>query len=74
MPISTEATKSKITPPALARMYGVGVHKVLGWIRRGELKAINAAVNQHGRPRFLIDLADVADFEQRRAAAGVQSA
>jgi len=55
-------------------MYGVGVHKVLGWIRRGELKAINAAVNQHGRPRFLIDLADVADFEQRRAAAGVQSA
>lgn len=58
----------KITPPALARKWGIDVEKVLTWIRTGQLRAINGAENPDGRPRYLIDLADIEDFERRRQA------
>jgi len=62
------ALRTKIRPPALAKMWGVGVDKILGFIRRGELRAIDVSENRGtGRPRFLIDLADIAAFEQSRA-------
>jgi len=61
------ATRSKITPPELAARWGIDCHKVLQWIRSGELKAIDAATKLGGRPRYLIDHADVAAFEARRA-------
>jgi excisionase family DNA binding protein len=61
-------TRSKLTPPEVARLWGVSPDKVLAWIRAGELRAVNAATTQHGRPRYLIDRADLAAFEQRRAA------
>lgn len=60
--------RTKITPPELARRWGIGVDKVLGWIRRGELRAINVATTLGIRPRWLIDPADIAAFEERRAA------
>lgn len=56
----------KLTPPQLARRLGVGVDKVLNWIRTGELRAINGATNPHGRPRYLIDVTDVELFEAAR--------
>lgn len=60
--------RQKIRPPALAKMWGVGVDKILGFIRRGELRAIDVSDNRGvGRPRYLIDLADIAAFEQSRA-------
>ena len=43
---TTRPTKGKecaMTPNQFAWRYGVGVHKVLGWIKRGELRAINMA-------------------------------
>ena len=62
------STKSKLTPPALARRWGISADKVLAWIRSGELKAINAATRPGGRPRYVIDEADVVRFEGSRAA------
>jgi excisionase family DNA binding protein len=59
--------RQKITPPEVAARWGVSPDKVLAWIRDGELRAINAATRPGGRPRWLIDLADLAAFEQRRA-------
>ncbi len=58
--------KQKLRPREVAREYGVSVDKVLAWIRSGELRAINAATSQVGRPRFLISRADLAAFEQSR--------
>jgi excisionase family DNA binding protein len=41
-----------ITPPRLAEQLGVNVHRVLGWIARGELAAVN--VGDGVRPRYRI--------------------
>jgi hypothetical protein len=62
------AKRDKLTPPRLADKWGISPEKVLGWIRTGELRAINIAALQGGRPRYLIDEADLADFEKRREA------
>ena len=63
------STRQKISPPELARRWGVDASKILTWIRSGELRAINVATHCGGRPRYLIDLADILIFEQRRSAA-----
>ena len=60
--------RCKLTPPELAARLGVKADKVVAWIRSGELRALNAATKPGGRPRWLIDEADVAAFEARRAA------
>ncbi len=59
--------RSKITPAQLAREWGCDVKTVRAWIRSGQLRAIDAAVRPGGRPRFLIDRADVIAFENARA-------
>ena len=60
-------SRTKISPPTLAKMWGVGVDKILGFIRRGELRAFDVSV-RHGvdRSRFLIDPRDVETFELSR--------
>jgi len=64
------AERRKLTPPQLARLYGVSTAKVLAWIASGELRAINASTKPNGeRPRWLIDVADVDRFERGRVAA-----
>lgn len=59
--------RTKLTPPQIAERYGCSTDKVLGWIKAGELRAINAASRRDQRPRYLVDLADLAAFEQGRA-------
>lgn len=59
--------RTKLSPPQLAAQWGVDVHKVVGWIRSGELRAINLATDRNGRPRYAIDQADIAVFEASRA-------
>ncbi len=66
-PESPAADRRKLTPPEVARRFGVGADKVLIWIRNGELRAVNVATLASGRPRYAIDPADLAAFEQRRA-------
>ena len=58
--------RTKLTPPEIARRWGIKAHKVLAWIHSGELRAINAAERLGGRPRYLVDVADLAAFERGR--------
>jgi hypothetical protein len=62
------ASRKKRTPPQLAAEYGIDVKKVLAWIKTGELPAINVATDRNGRPRYAIDVADIAIFEASRSA------
>jgi hypothetical protein len=60
--------RTKITPPKLAAEWGVHPLKIHALIKAGQLVATNTAVNPTGRPRYLIDRDDIADFERRRKA------
>jgi excisionase family DNA binding protein len=60
--------RQKLTPPQIAARLGVSPDKVLAWIKSRELRAFNAATRPYGRPRWLVDEADLADFERRRSA------
>lgn len=60
-------TKKKLTPPEVAKLFGVEPGKVIAWIRSGELRAIDGATRRGQRPRFLIDVDDLAAFERSRA-------
>ena len=62
-----ELRRRKLTPPEVGRLWGVSPDRIVHWIRTGELRAINVATKRDGRPRFLIDLDDLADFEAGRA-------
>ncbi len=62
-----EYPRKKLSPPELARYWGIGADKVLTWIRSGELRAINAATKRGGRPRYLIDAKDIEAFEKIRS-------
>lgn len=57
-----------VTPPALARQYGIKPEKVIVWIRRGELRAVNVAERVGGRPRWRISAEAIEEFERRRSA------
>jgi len=59
--------KRKLTPPQVAAMWGISADKIIRWILAGELRAIDASTRQGGRPRYLIDVDDLAAFERRRA-------
>jgi len=68
---TVNVSRAKLTPPQLARLWGISPDKVLNWIRSGELRAINVAATPGGRPRYLIDRTDVQAFETRRAVVAV---
>ena len=59
--------KQKLTPPEVARSWGISPDKVVAWIKSGELRAIDASTRRGQRPRYLIDVDDLADFEARRS-------
>ena len=71
MMMASASTRTKLTPPEVARRWGVSAEKVIAWIRSGELHAMNAATRPGGRPRYLIDLRDLEAFELRRSATPV---
>lgn len=43
-----------LTPPAIARLLGISQDKVLGWIRSGELRAVDVADRASRAPRYRI--------------------
>jgi hypothetical protein len=55
------------SPPQIAQSRGIDANKVVGWIKSGELKAINAATSLGGRPRYLVSDTALDDFDRRRA-------
>ncbi len=54
-----------LTVPELAKFLRVGEDTIRGWIRRGELAAINTAAPL-AKPRFVILPHHLAEFEGRR--------
>ena len=48
-----------MTPPEVAQYLRVGRDKVLGFIRRGELPALNVASESSTRPRYVIRPEDI---------------
>jgi transposase len=54
----------------IAKRFGISADKVRLWIERGELRGVNVATTAGGRPRYVVDVADLAVFEERRAAQG----
>lgn len=56
-----------LTVPALAQSLGVDQDKVLGWIHRGELLAIDVSERRGGRPRWRIPADAWERFQQLRS-------
>jgi hypothetical protein len=61
-----EIERRKLTVPQVAKLWGVSTKKVNFFVRTGQLKAINLASNTSNRPRYSVDLCDIAAFEQTR--------
>jgi hypothetical protein len=58
-----------LTVADVAARYRVSPDKVRGWVRRGELAAINVATALCGRAQLRITPEALAAFERRRSAA-----
>jgi hypothetical protein len=56
-----------LTVADVALRYRVSPDKVRGWIRRGELRAVNTAAVLSSKPRWVIPAEALAVFERRRA-------
>lgn len=54
------------TPPQVAKRLAVDPGKVIGWIRRGELRAVNIAERLYGRARWRIPSDELDAFIRRR--------
>ncbi len=66
--MAPKTDRQKMTPPQIARLWGISPDKVVAWIKAGELPAIDGATRANGkRPRYLIDVADLGEFERRRS-------
>jgi transposase len=61
-------TAAGLTVADVARRYRVSEDRVRGWIRRGELRAINRRDTRCARPSWVIPPEALADFERGRAA------
>jgi hypothetical protein len=60
---------SGYTTADVARRYRVGEDKVRGWMKHGELAALNTNSTKCARPRFVITADALAEFERRRSVA-----
>src|SRR5262249_10182210 len=54
------------TVSELARRFRVGEDRIRGWIKRGEMIALNVAEVKRGRPRFVVNTEEDERFEQGR--------
>lgn len=55
------------TPPTVARRLGIKAERVIGFIRSGELVAVNLASKGRTRPRYRIAPEDLQAFLLRRS-------
>jgi hypothetical protein len=68
-PESEDKAPKFFTPPQLAEEFGVDADKILGWIRSGQLIAINMVTTTGGRPRYRISAEEAQAFQKRRSSA-----
>ena len=70
----SEQPRRKLSPREVSEQWGIATDRVLGWIRSGQLRAINAAGDARSKkPRWLIDVEDLAAFERSRSTSPVSS-
>jgi hypothetical protein len=50
----------------VARRYRVGPDRVRGWIKSGEMRALNTGMTLCGRPRYVVTPEALAEWEQSR--------
>jgi hypothetical protein len=62
-----QMTAETITPPRLAKKWGIHPDKVRKWIASGELRAMNLGTDPNGRPRYRILIDEVERFEASRS-------
>ena len=67
MTTAEQTTPAYLTVPQLAESLGVDAMKVLGWIHRGELQAIDVSERRGGRPRWRIPVAAWQAFQAARS-------
>jgi excisionase family DNA binding protein len=67
--ILVEPKRQTLTLKKVAEQLGVDSYKVLLWIKRGELQAINVALNQQPgrRPRYRVPLKALDEFLAKRS-------
>ncbi len=58
--------RRNLTPPLVAQELGVAVAKVIGWIRAGELQALDLANRGSTRPRYSISPESLEAFKKAR--------
>jgi excisionase family DNA binding protein len=56
-----------LSPVQVAKLLGVDHSKILTWIRRGELRAVDLSTAQLHRPRYKIASTDLDRFLESRA-------
>ncbi len=61
-----DKSPSVLTPPQLAKEWGVDVDKIYAFIRSNELRATNLAIKPGQRARYRISRQDAEDFQRRR--------
>ena len=61
------STATYLSPPMIAKNYGVKPAKVLAWIASGELIAIDVAERRGGRPRWRVSPESLEAFQRRRS-------
>ena len=57
---------STLSVREVCERFAVGEHTVLGWIRRGELRAVNVSRKPGGRPKWRVTAEALAAFELLR--------
>jgi hypothetical protein len=69
MPTTLEPKRQSFTLRKVAEQLGVDVEKVRLWITRGELQAVNVALNQEPgrRPRYRVLARALDEFLDRRS-------
>lgn len=72
--IDQASSQRMLTPPEAAERVAVDPHKIIGFIRSGELPASDLASAGSRRPRYRIHVADLEAFLAKRAAGPVPRA
>ncbi len=66
-PIKTKPVREWITPPMIAAEVGGHPETVIGWIRSGELPAVDFSRRGSLKPRFRVKREDFDAFLRRRS-------
>jgi hypothetical protein len=67
--ISTVPPRRSYSVAELAERWRIGQDKVLAFIRKGDLVAVNVAAHTSGRPQWRVTPEEVARFESKRTSA-----